>query len=211
MSGSVVLSSSTYVHRFIAGKSVQPPLLLLHRTGGSENDLVAVAGRIAPGAPLLALRGDVLEDGKPRFFRRIGKGHFDLDDLAQRTLKLADFIDWARAHYRIGQPVAFGFSNGANIAMSLVITRPSVLRGAILMRPMWAHEPARPPTLGGFPVLVIGGRDDTTVRPELARKTPAFLTAAGADVDFQWAAGAHDLTDDDERFSVAWLERFRPA
>ena len=174
--------------------------LLLRNGWGSENDLVAIAGRIAPGAPLLALRGDVLEEGKSRFFRRVGKGHFDLEDLARRTLKLADFIGWARRHYGIGLPVAFGFSNGANIAMSLVITRPSALRGAILMRPMWAYEPRPPSPLGGFPVLVIGGRDETTVKPDPARKTPAFLAANGAAVDFQWAAGAHDLTDDDERF-----------
>ena len=199
------------MHRFIEGTDPgHAPLLLLHRTGGSENDLVAIAERIAPGAPLLALRGDVLEEGKSRFFRRVGKGNFDLADLAQRTLKLADFIGWAQQHYGIGRPVAFGFSNGANIAMSLVITRPSALRGAILMRPMWAYEPTPPSPLGGFPVLVIGGRDDTTVKPELARKTPEFLTANGAAVDFRWAAGAHDLTDDDERFSAAWLKQLAP-
>ncbi len=67
-----------------------------------------------------------------------------------------------------------------------------------------------PSPLGGFPVLVIGGRDDTTVKPELARKTPEFLTANGAAVDFRWAAGTHHLTDDDERFSATWLKKIAP-
>ena len=155
----------------------------------------------------MALRGNVLEDGKPRFFRRIGKGNFDLEDLALRTKELAAFIDWACGHYKVARPVAVGFSNGANIAMSLVLNRPQALRAAILLRPMWAYEPQLPPPLAGFPVLVIGGRDDTTVRPELAEKTPAFLQRAGASVDFQWAAGAHEVVPDDRAIASEWLTR----
>jgi predicted esterase len=198
----------TYIHRFVAGAdSKRPPLLLLHRTGGSEDDLIGFGGQISPGAALLALRGNVLEDGKPRFFRRIGKGNFDLEDLALRTKELAAFIDWACGHYKVARPVAVGFSNGANIAMSLVLNRPQALRAAILLRPMWAYEPQLPPPLAGFPVLVIGGRDDTTVRPELAEKTPAFLQRAGASVDFQWAAGAHEVVPDDRAIASEWLTR----
>jgi len=196
----------TYIHRFVEGPDPQrAPLLLLHRTGGSEDDLLDFGAKISPGASLLALRGNVLEDGKPRFFRRVGKGKFDLEDLAQRTKELAEFIDWACGHYHTARPVAVGFSNGANIAMALVLTRPQTLRAAILMRPMWAYEPPLPSPLGDFPVLVIGGRDDTTVRPELAARTPAFLQKAGAQVDFHWAAGAHDLVPDDEAIAAEWL------
>jgi predicted esterase len=91
--------------------------------------------------------------------------------------------------------------------MSLVLNRPQTLRAAILLRPMWAYEPQLPSPLGGFPVLVIGGRDDTTVRPELAEKTPAFLRKAGGSVDFHWAAGAHELAPDDNAIASKWLTR----
>jgi phospholipase/carboxylesterase len=197
----------TYIHRFIEGSDAQrAPLLLLHRTGGSENDLIEYAAQMSPGAPRLALRGNVLEDGKPRFFRRVGKGNFDLEDLALRTDELASFIDRACGHYNLAHPVAVGFSNGANIVMSLVLKRPQVLRAAILLRPMWAYEPQLPPPLDGFPVLVIGGRDDTTVRPELAQKVPVFLERAGARTTFEWARGAHEMTADDVRISAEWLK-----
>lgn len=156
----------------------------------------------------MALRGNVLEDGKPRFFRRVGKGNFDLEDLALRTNELAAFIDWACGHYKTAKPVAVGFSNGANIAMSLVLNRPQTLRAAILLRPMWAYEPQLPSPLRSFPVLVIGGRDDTTVKPELAERTPDFLTRAGASVDFHWAAGAHELVPDDRAIATEWLRQF---
>lgn len=202
----------TYIHRFVEGSDPQcAPLLLLHRTGGSEDDLLDFGAKISPGATLLALRGNILEDGKPRFFRRVGKGKFDLEDLALRTKELAAFIDWACGNYNVARPVAVGFSNGANIAMSLVMNRPQTLRAAILMRPMWAYEPQPPSSLGGFPVLVISGSDDTTVRPELAEKTPAFLRRAGAAVDFHWAAGAHELVPDDEAIATAWLTQLERA
>jgi predicted esterase len=196
----------TYIHRFIEGADRhRPPLLLLHRTGGNENDLIEDAARISPGAALLGLRGNVLEDGKPRFFRRIGKGNFDLEDLAQRTNELAAFIDWACGHYKLARPVVVGFSNGANIAMSLVLNQPHVLRAAILLRPMWAYEPQIPRPLNGFPVLAIAGQDDITVRPELARKVPAFLERAGAHATFKWARGGHEMTEDDRQTAAQWL------
>lgn len=203
------MTAQTYIHRFILGSDPHSdPLLLLHRTGGGEDDLIATARVVSPGASLLALRGNVLEDGKARFFRRVGKGNFDLEDLAVRTRELGTFIEWSCANYKIARPIAFGFSNGANIAMSLVLMQPEKLRAAILLRPMWAYEPAEPPPLGGFPILVIAGRDDTTVPPELARKVPAFLEKADADVTFEWASGAHDLTVDDENLSRGWLKAF---
>lgn len=206
------MTQQIYVHRFIPGSDQYcDPLLLLHRTGGSEDDLIATAKAVSPGAALLALRGNVLEDGKARFFRRVGKGNFDLEDLANRTRELGTFIDWACESYKISKPIALGFSNGANIVMSLVLMRPEVLRAAILLRPMWAYEPAEPRPLGGFPILAIGGRDDTMVRPELARKVPTFLAKAHAKVTFEWAAGGHDLTEDDVTLSHDWLKALKPS
>ena len=199
----------TYIHRFIEGTDPQrAPLLLLHRTGGSENDLVDDAAKTSPGAALLALRGNVLEDGKPRFFKRLAKGKFDLEDLALRTRELADFIVWARMTYRCAPPILFGFSNGANIAMSLLLARPDVARAAVLLRPMWAYEPPLPRDLNGFPVLVIGGQEDTTVVPELTERLVEFLRKAGAAVTLKWARGAHEITEDDKIFAAAWIAKF---
>jgi len=203
---------TTYFRRFLPGSDPGlNPLLLLHRTGGSESDLIDVAGQIAPGASRLAVRGNVLEDGKARFFRRLAKGHFDLEDLALRTQELAEFLDAARSTYSAQRPIAFGFSNGANIAMSLLLARPEILRAAILLRPMWAYEPTVAQPLGGLPVLVIAGRDDTTVSPERAQRVADFLRGAGAEVSFRWARGAHDLTQDDTDIASGWLRRIAPA
>jgi phospholipase/carboxylesterase len=156
------------IHRFIQGSDPsRNPLLLLHRTGGTECDFIAIGSQISPGASLLGVRGSVLEDGKARFFRRLSKGRFDLDDLALRTREMAEFLVWACSFYRIDKPIAFGFSNGANIVWPLILSYPNALRAAILMRPMLAFEPAIAEPLGGLPVLVIAGREDPIILPEL--------------------------------------------
>src|SRR5258708_6893964 len=129
-------------HRFVpATKPGLPPLLLLHGTGGDENDLVPLGQQLLPGAALLSPRGKVLENGMPRFFRRLAEGVFDLPDLKARTDELADFIAAARKAYGLAAPVALGFSNGANIAASLLLTHPDALAGALLMRVTLPFEP----------------------------------------------------------------------
>jgi phospholipase/carboxylesterase len=117
-----------FIHNYIPGTDrTRPPLLLLHGTGGDENDLVPFGQRLAPGAALLSPRGKVSERGAARFFRRLAEGVFDLEDLAARTGELAEFIERAGKAYGLAKPIAFGFSNGANIAASLLLTRPDVL------------------------------------------------------------------------------------
>jgi phospholipase/carboxylesterase len=202
------------IHRFVRGSDDRkPPLLLLHRTGGNEEDFIEVAGRIAPGAHRLAIRGAVLEDGKPRFFRRIGRGEFDMADLAVRIEQLFGFLEWAKAEYGIGSPIAFGFSNGANIVWTLMLSKPRALCGAILLRPMRAFQPPAVPNLRNVPVLVLPGTRDTTVPISRAGEIPDLLKSAGAEVQVEWVEAAHDFCVEDAEKSAAWLARFneRPA
>src|SRR5262249_25053796 len=106
----------SFVHRFERGELAHKPLLLLHGTGGNEDDLLPLGRMIAPRASLLSPRGKVLENGMPRFFRRVAQGVFDEDDVRQRANDLADFVDEACKIYDIAAPIAVGYSNGANVA-----------------------------------------------------------------------------------------------
>ena len=127
----------SFTHRFEpAAEPGSPPLLLLHGTGGDEDDLMPLGRALAPGTALLSPRGKVLEAGMPRFFRRLAEGVFDEDDVRRRADELADFITEARAAYSLEAPIAVGFSNGANIAAALLLLRPEALAGAALLRAM---------------------------------------------------------------------------
>src|SRR5687768_11996777 len=131
-----------FIHRFIPATAPgKPTLLLLHGTGGDENDLLPLAARIAAGAAILSPRGKVLEHGMPRFFARSGEGQWHIADFKRRTVELADFLKRARAAYVIEKPVVLGYSNGANIAWSLLLAEPDALAGAILMRAMLPFDP----------------------------------------------------------------------
>ena len=143
----------SFTHRFApATTAAARPLLLLHGTGGDENDLLALGRMVAPGAALLSPRGKVLENGMPRFFRRLAEGVFDEDDVRKRAHELADFIEAACRHYGIAAPVALGYSNGANIAAAILLLRPAVLAGAVLLRTMVPlGAPRRPPTWPASP------------------------------------------------------------
>ena len=127
----------SFIHRFEPAQSAgRPPLLLLHGTGGDENDLLPLGRMISPGSALLSPRGKVLEGGMPRFFRRLAEGVFDEADVRRRANELADFIAEAREAYGLAAPVAVGFSNGANIAAAVLTLRPEALAGAVLLRAM---------------------------------------------------------------------------
>src|SRR5215208_6536013 len=147
----------SFVHRFVPGtRPGTSPMLLLHGTGGNEDDLVSLGRTVAPGAPLLSPRGQVLENGMPRFFRRHAEGVFDVDDLKLRAGQLAGFIREARAAYQLGEmaPIALGFSNGANMAAALLLLSPGSLSGGILLRPMVPLVPEPLPRLDRVPVLI---------------------------------------------------------
>lgn len=143
----------------------------------------------------------------PRFFRRIAEGVFDLDDLRLRTDELADFVTAARDTYNLGDRrlVAVGFSNGANIAASLLLLRPRVLDGAILFRPMVPLEPSPLPALGGTPVLIAAGKLDPIAPPAESERLAALLKRAGADVQVRWSPAAHGLVEADVEAARAWL------
>ena len=196
-----------FIHRFIpATQPGKPPLLLLHGTGGDENDLVPLAAQLSPGSALLSPRGKVTENGMPRFFRRLAEGVFDLADLKVRTAELADFIAAARKIYDIDAPVAVGFSNGANIAAALLLTRPQVLHGAVLLRAMLPFEPEPRPDLAGKPVLLLSGSNDTMISAAGRERLAAVLQAAGADLVYKVLPTGHNLTQNDLNLAAQWLE-----
>ena len=197
-----------FIHRFVpATLPDHPPLLLLHGTGGDENDLLPLGQDISPGSALLSPRGKVLEHGMPRFFRRLAEGVFDLDDLKARTRELASFIEAARETYQLGPVIALGFSNGANIAASLLLTQPDVLGGAILLRAMLPFEPDEKPQLEGKPVLMLSGKADPFM-PVASRERLAMLLAeSGAKLTHRTLDAGHNLTQNDLYIAAEWLEQ----
>jgi len=198
-----------FIHRFIpATQPGKPPLLLLHGTGGDENDLIPLAVQLSPGSALLSPRGKVTENGMPRFFRRLAEGVFDLADLKVRTAELADFIAAARKLYDIDAPIAVGFSNGANIAAALLLTRPQLLHGAVLLRAMLPFEPEPLPDLAGKPVLLLSGSNDTMISAAGRERLAAVLQAAGADLVYKVLPTGHNLTQNDLNLAAQWLKEF---
>ena len=198
-----------FVHRFVPAPDVGSPitLLLLHGTGGNETDLLDLGHALLAEAALLSPRGKVLENGMPRFFRRLAEGVFDEDDLKRRTHELADFVEAAAVAYTFSprQVIAVGYSNGANIAASLLLLRPEVLSGAILFRPMVPLEPQAPPDLARVPLFIAAGRFDSIVAPSNTERLAALLKAFGADVTLRWQAGGHALADEEVVFAREWL------
>jgi predicted esterase len=199
-----------FTHRFVPAQpegSSGPALLLLHGTGGDEDDLLSLGAALAPGAALLSPRGKVLENGMPRFFSRLREGVFDPREVEARANELADFVIAARETYPLGsgKPIAVGLSNGANIAAALLLVRPEVLGGAILFRPMVALEPTKAPDLRGTRVFVGAGLQDPLVPPPQTERLRRLLETAGAEVEVNWANGGHGLSGADLAAAKRWL------
>jgi phospholipase/carboxylesterase len=194
------------IHRFVPGNRHEaPPLLLLHGTGGDENDLLPLGQAIAPGAPLLSVRGNVLEHGMPRFFRRLAEGVFDEDDVRRRAGELADFVEAARRRYGLGAPVALGYSNGANIAAAVLLLRPQVLAGAILLRAMVPLSQPPQADLSGKPILIVSGQHDPIIPASNAARLAALLTDAGASIQHQMLPIGHQLSQADLTIGREWM------
>jgi predicted esterase len=198
------MSTLSFHHRFEPGTDpTAPPLLLLHGTGGDENDLIPLGRRLSPGSALLSPRGNVSEHGARRFFARLTEGVFDPAEVTQRTHALADFIAAATKQYRLdpARLTAVGFSNGANIAATLLLLRPESLAAAVLLRPMVVLEPPTLPDLGGRRVLISSGNLDPIVPNDHPVRLAELLRRAGASVALHPQVASHGLVPAD--FAVA--------
>jgi predicted esterase len=203
-------ASLGFIHQFVPGESESlPTLLLLHGTGGDESDLLPLGQTLAPGAALLSPRGKVLENGMPRFFRRLAMGVFDEQDLRVRTQELAEFVRAAAGQYSfdLGNVAAVGYSNGANIAGSLLLLYPQTLRAAVLLSPMLPLKPEQLPYLKSVAVFVAAGRADPIVAPENTQQLVSLLEQAGADVTEHWHQGGHELSQSVIEAARHWLTR----
>lgn len=205
-----------FVHHYIPPQATAEPastttLLVLHGTGGDENDLVPLGRMLLPGAGILSPRGKVLENGMPRFFRRLAEGVFDQQDLAARTDELAAFIDAASAHYHFARDrvIAAGFSNGANIAASLLLRRGPVLRGAALLSPMVPFEPDSPPDLSGVRVFIGAGTVDPIAPRAQAERLAQLFESSRAETTVHWTRGGHAITKDELDAARAWMTEER--
>jgi len=183
-------------------------LLLLHGTGGDEQGLVPLGQMLAPTAGMLSPRGNVSEHGAARFFRRLAEGVFDLPDLHRRTADLASFVTAAAARYEFDPALvtAVGFSNGANIAASLLLSHPGVLKAAVLFRAMVPFEPETPVDLSDTSVFIGAGRTDPLVSPAGTERLAELLRAAGAAVTVEWQPVGHNLTNADVAAAQTWLQ-----
>jgi predicted esterase len=198
----------SYHHRFVPGTNPSaPPLLLLHGTGGDENDLVPLAQKLSPGSALLSPRGDVSEQGARRFFARLAEGKFDPVEVTRRTHALADFIGAATQHYALdpARLIALGFSNGANIAATLLLLRPETLAGAVLLRPMVVLEPGQLPDLAHKRILLSSGTNDSIVPNDHPARLADCFRAAGATVTLATHEAGHGLVPGDLTAISAFL------
>jgi phospholipase/carboxylesterase len=200
-----------FIHEFVPGTSNRA-LLLLHGTGGNERDLITLGRELDPNAALLSPRGKVLENGMPRFFRRLAQGVFDLEDLEHRTNELADFVAAAAEHYGFtrNNVIAIGYSNGANIAASMLLLRPQVLSAAVLFRAMVPLIPDKLPDLSSVRVWIGAGDQDPIVPASETKRLADLLRRANADVTIRFAKAGHGLTNGDLEAARQWLRELKP-
>jgi phospholipase/carboxylesterase len=198
-----------FIHRFVPSEdpSSSETLIVLHGTGGDENDLIGIGQAIAPGAAILSPRGNVLESGAPRFFRRLAEGVFDPKEVHSRGEELARFIRAAIVTYRLDATrlFALGFSNGANIASTVMLIEPGILQGAILLRPMLVYDPAEKSDLTGSAVFISAGRMDPIVPTASVERLVELFESAHAEVTLKWQLAGHSLVPSEVREAAEWL------
>ena len=182
-------------------------LVLFHGTGGNEQDIIFLGKEIEPDASILSPRGKVLENGMPRFFKRLAEGIFDIEDLKFRTLELADFIQKCSSHYKfdLNQTIAVGFSNGANIATSTLLLRPDVLQGAILFRAMIPLIPNPLPDLANKKILLSAGINDPIVSRNETENLFRLFQKTNANVILKWQNSSHNLIQEDIAIGRKWI------
>ena len=204
-----------FIHRFIPAEdsSSRRVLLLLHGTGGNENDMIPFGRDLDPSAALLSLRGNVLENGMPRFFRRLAEGVFDEEDVVRRANELSDFLSGAASQYNFDPRhlTAVGYSNGANIAAAVLLLRPGTLVSAILLRAMVPLIPPKLPDAAGARVLICSGNCDPIIPLESAKRLAGLLREAGADVTHRFEEAGHQLVFDEIVAAKEWLRQSSPS
>ena len=196
------------IHRYHPSPSGSAhTLLLLHGTGANEDDLIPLGKALDPEANVLSPRGKVLENGMPRFFRRLAMGVFDEEDLILRTHELANFVRAASDHYGfyVGNVTAVGFSNGANIAASALFLEPDLLARAVLLRAMVPFKREELPDLSTKRIFVAGGRSDPMIPQDQTEVLVRMLEEAGADVTLRWENAGHELMRDEIEDARTWL------
>jgi phospholipase/carboxylesterase len=198
-----------FIHRYLPSPDPgsRDTLLLLHGTGGDENDLVSLGQRIAPGAAILSPRGNVLENGAPRFFKRLAEGVFDPIEVRSRAQELARFLHEASSRYTLdpGRVFALGYSNGANVASTVMFIEPGLIKAAILLRPMLVYEPEHTVDLSGSSVFISAGRMDTIVPSRSVEGLVKLFHAARAPVTLKWQMAGHNLVPSEVSEAAAWL------
>lgn len=197
-------------HIFEKGKdNQQPTILLLHGTGGTETDLLPLANIINPDAHVLSVRGNVLENGMPRFFRRLAEGVFDEEDLIFRTKELHEFLDEAANKYGFDRQkvIAIGYSNGANIAASLLFHYENTLAGAVLHHPMVPRRGIQLPDLTNTQVLITAGTNDPLCTAEESEDLLSLLKEAHANTQIHWENNGHQLTQTEVMAAKQWYEK----
>lgn len=196
-------------HIYQPGDVNAPVLVLFHGTGGTERDLLPLAQELSPSSAVLSVRGNVSENGMPRFFRRLAEGVFDEEDLKLRTREMKEFLDGAAAEYGLDRSrfVAVGYSNGANIAGSLLFHYADALAGALLHHPMVPLRGLELPQLTGVPIFIGAGTNDPICAPAETEELSALLAGAGAGVEVHWEAAGHRLTSTEVAAAAVWFGR----
>ncbi|HSI67714.1 MAG TPA: alpha/beta hydrolase [Planococcus sp. (in: firmicutes)] len=196
-------------HIFKKGLEGKPTFLVLHGTGGNENDLLPIASHIDKDASILSVRGNVSENGMPRFFKRLSEGVFDMEDLKLRTEELNNFISEAAEEHGFDRTnvIAIGYSNGANIAGNLLFKYQDALKGAILHHPMVPDRKAKLPDLTGIPVFIAAGTNDPICPAEESTDLEQMLKEAGASVQLHWENYGHQLTTPEVEAAKAWYDK----
>ncbi|QFK70760.1 alpha/beta hydrolase [Pradoshia sp. D12] len=195
---------------FIKGTNMKlPTLFMLHGTGGTEHDLVPIAKLISPESSILSVRGNVSENGMPRFFKRLAEGIFDVEDLKFRTKELNDYLNEASVKYGFDRNnvLAIGYSNGANIAASMLFHYQHVLKGAILHHPMVPLRGIKLPEMERLPIFIGAGKNDPICSPEETKELSEILKAAGAKVEVYWEQNGHQLTQSEVEAAGLWFSQ----
>jgi phospholipase/carboxylesterase len=204
------VDSLGFIHRYLPATDAaqRATILLLHGTGGDENDLISVGQAIAPGAALLSPRGGTMENGAPRFFRRIAEGRFDPAEVLARAADLAAFIRAAVTEYQLDPDriFALGYSNGANIASTVMFTEPSLIKGTLLFRPMVVLDVVEKKSLAGRSVFIAAGRLDQIVPGDQPERLAIMFRERGASVTMSWQLSGHNLTPSDVREAAEWFQ-----